>query len=777
MALPKESGYTGNFERPSEDINPFQKQNSDKYSRSWLQHIYSAHVKGSTGINQKLISRIDYLRSFAHGKQDPNIYKQYFDAEENSGTNGQAYATDTTSENDISAQNKARVHYMDVDFNDIFSPAPKYINNIIGRFIKINIGSTVKAIDEKSGTEKEDAMWGTWARSYIKVKMDEIDKVRGIEPVDTGEALPESLEELDMYNKMGKFKTRYERAMEESLSFTAELSEQPEIQKKVVTDILTANIGATETVIDRYDGFVKYEYVDPRDLIIEYSSKDMFDKSTYYGYIKNFRLADLREKLPKLTEEELRALASNYTGQYGNPNEVVEAFDEITASFKYDNFTIPVLKGAWITTDKHMHTTRTLKNGETITSRTEGDDVGKPRIRNGKGRKTYPLYIKTVYEGHLVLGTDYVFDYGRMTDIPFDFSKKTVRLPINVYKIKGKSIIESMIPMLNQVQMTYLKLQNAIAKAPPPGLKIDIGKNKSITMGGKDYGPLELITLRTHTGNMIYDSTMEDGQIAPGFGASDPGKAIEELSGGLGTAINEAILSWEMAFNAISDLTGIDRASSVTSQPARTSASETRIAAAGTSDTLNPILDAWKHIVKRGSENAALRIQSRCSVKNSPYVAIIGRAGVQAIAAAAGKPPIKWGIIIRAQATDEEKADALAGAIEAMKGGILSYSQYLFVKDTLDSGGGLNQVQQYIAYQEAKAEKRSVENARVNQEIDAVNQQKTADIKIKGEVDKIDAKTQGKIKEITHQTNENIRKMKIEASLKVGQFAEKEKAI
>ena len=317
--------------------------------------------------------------------------------------------------------------------------------------------------------------------------------------------------------------------------------------------------------------------------------------------------------------------------------------------------------------------------------------------------------------------------------------------------------MDSMIPMLDQIQMTYLKLQNAIAKAPPTGLKIDIGKTKKVVMNGMSFGPLDLIKLYTQSGHMIYDSSITEGQIVPGFPTQDPGKAIEQLVGGSGTAISEAVQSWEMAFQAISEITGIDRASTSSRQAPRTSATETQLAAEGTLDTLQPILDSWLHMTKRAGECAALRIQSRCLLDEPPYLSVIGEVGVQAIKQAGSTPPVHYGIMIKPKPTLQEQADILRTATEALKVGALTFSQYMFVKDVLSSGGGLNYAQQYIAYQEQQFQKSQAENARAAQEADTQKQLVTSEAKTNGEIIKQTEISRLKIGEITHETNEKIR--------------------
>lgn len=741
------------FANPSDDVSPVLKQTKPGWSLAKLKYIYSAHLNGQSGIPYNFQSKIDTLRAYAFGQQDPNIYKPYFSADLGSQPE-LATSVDTTGSAQ-SKNNKGRKHFMDVDFESIFSPAPKYINNLIGRFSRIDYDITVKAVDSRSSGDREWKKWSVWAKSVSAPFLQEIDQARGI-PAGTKEELPQTLEELSIYESLGRFKLAYEVAMEKCLQFTDELSDEPELQKRVVLDLITANVGGhIDEVGD--DGLVRHKYIDPKDLIIQYSPRELFDKTEYFAYVKDFTVADLRNKLPHLTEQEIMTLARGYCGRYGNPSSLTERMSDVDDRYDYDAFHVPVLYGAWISTDSKYYTTRT-KGDLKITGEELPDETGRVKIKNSETRKTKTQYLKTIYEGYWVIGTDYVFDFGRMTDVPFDMKTREVRLPIHVYKIKGKSIVELMIPMLDQCQMTYLRLQNAIAKAPPSGLKIDIGKLKNMTMGKVTWTPLDLIKLYTQTGHLLYNSSVTKGQfIPPGGGSGDPGKAVEELTGGIGTALTDAVQSFEMAFASLSELTGIDRASAVSAQDARTSAAATKIAAAGTSDTLYPILSAWANIKRTAAECAALRIQSRCSIEDSPYEPIIGLAGVMAIRQAASTPPIYYGIIMKAKPTDEERTEILSTATESLKAGLLTFSQYEFVAEALTRGGTLNETRAYIAFHEKQAREQAQTAGLQNQQMDTEKQAMLAQKKIEGELAVIDRQSQADILLARIETDEKIR--------------------
>jgi len=759
MAFYVDTNYQGQIpSRPNDDVSPVKKQKDPKYTTTWLKYIYSQHINGRTGIKYANSGTIDTMRAYAYGRQNPAIYKKWFQAEDNN-TAAYASSVDTASGNEQSRLNKSRKHFMDVDFDTIYSPAPKYMNNLLGRFMKINLDVTVEALDEKSGMEKEMNKWRKWAQAKSAAMVAKVNAIRGQDPGEQ-QLMPESIEELNLMSEMGMFKTVYEVAMEKALEFTSEISEEEEIKQKVLHDIITANIGCYMDYVDTTDGLVKYRYIDPGDLAIEYSSRDDFSKSRYGGYMVDFRVADLRDKLPNVTEAELQGLCERYAGKYGNPGEVDSKFYEAEEVWGYDNFHVPVFYGAFLTTDKHHYTERVNSKGEKITTPEPEDEEGNIKPKSGKNRKTYPMYIKRVYEGYWVVGTEHVFDYGIMGDQPYDMKKRQPVLPFHIIKIKGKSIMEQMAPMLDQCQMTYLRLQNAIAKAPPPGLKIDIGKMKNMKIGKNKWTPLDLIKLYTQTGHMLYDSSINRGQLMPGQQATDPGKAIEELTGGVGTAINDAIRSFEMAFQSISELTGIDRASAVSPQDSRTTAAETKISATGTADTLFLIISSWAKLKKKAANCAALRIQSRCNVDSSPYLEPLGGAMVEAIKLAASVPPVVNGIFIKAQPTDDEKADILQKVDLGIQSGILTMSQALFIEDTLRTGGGINYAQRYLAYLEGKSQKQQAEAAQANQEADTKKQMMVMEQKAKAEAELEVLKGEIERQNKTHEVNEEIRRMR-----------------
>lgn len=756
MAFYTNSEYKGKgFGRPSDDITPPKKEQKP-YGLAWAKYIYGSHLDGVTGIPYNWGTKMANLRAYSYGRQNPNLYKKWF-AQNIINNPNDVISVDFQSDAQSNV-NQARKHYMDVDFDQIFSPAPKYMNYLIGKLSKIEIAPTVQAIDERSGAAKEEKKWATWAKKFVQKDFAEIDQIRGVPPQQE-EYIPQTLDELDIYEKMGSFKVAYEVAMEKALQFTNVISQEKRLRKKIVRDIITCNTGAYEVKVDD-DGIVKYQYVDPGNLIIEFSDRNVFDSARYYGTIVGYKIPEIRRKFPELEESEIERLARQYVGVYSNPEVVNVSYNEVNGIFGYDEFSIPVLHFAFITVNKQYFQHRTSKTGEKITSPVRYNEDGSYRIRKNDAQDAQEMFYECVYEGKWIVGTELVFDYGKMHDIPYDSRVKRAKLPIQLCKLDGKSMMEQMIPLLDQIQMTYIRLQNAIAKAPPSGLKIDIGKMKKLSMHGRKWGPRDLIKLYTQTGHLLYDSSVTEGHTDPNIRTSDPGKAIEELKGGVGTAISDAIQSFEFCFSAISEITGIDRASVASAQPDRTSAAETKIAAAGSSDTLFTVIDGMVDILQTGAECAALRIGSRCLIDESPYISVIGRSGVEAIKIAGSIPPVYYGVNIEVQPTDDDKAEIKAAAQLALKGGVLSMGQYLFITDCLNSNAGLNYAMSYITMLESRAKEEASKAALANQQMDTQKQMVVASQKSDAEANSSMLKGKIDMDVYTHKTNEDIRKEK-----------------
>ena len=722
---------------PSHELSPHKKQNDPEYSRNWSEYIYTNQLRGRCGMSGGRSKDLSVLRAFSNGQQPSEIYKiRFADGDTQNPIRTTQYDIGDGDIDKMSQVKNARKHYMNVDFEDIFSPAPKFIRNLLGKLAAAGNATTVTAIDKGSVIKKHNNKWDIWTKARLKKDFNEINKKGGLPPEDTG-LLPESLEELELYDQMGGFKLRYEVGMEKALIHTEDISNFPVLAEEIRRDLITVNAAAMMDIYDFEEQKVKYKYIDPLDLII-----DDFDKPTYFGYVMHYSISELRLAFPDMEEEEFLNLAKNNEGRFGNPS-WNDSFNSGCEQDIYSDFKIAVLYSAWKTYDNHPYTTRTNKAGKVIKSKEPVDKDGNYKVYDKENRKTTNNFLETIYHSKWVIGSKYVFEYGRMNNVSFDLKTKRATLPIHARLLKGRSMVDSMLPMLNHIQMTYIKLQNAIAQAPPPGLKIDLDGLTDVKFNDKNWGPLELIRLYTHTGNMIYRGGVNDAYMDPRIMSNTANDPIEPLTGGLGTAVRDAVESFEMAFQLLAELTGVDRVSAVSQQDPRTSATETKIAALGTSDTLQPIFAAWTDLKKRSAQSAAIKVQVSCITnkdKDNGYWPVLGEEAVESIAEAGGVPAAYYGITISPAPTAQTKLDIREAVVAAVKTQTLSPSDSLLIMQELTTNNGVNYATQLLAFKEARSLANQERLASDAQNRDAGNLAENNKLKSEQELAKIKAK-------------------------------------
>ena len=103
-----------------------------------------------------------------------------------------------------------------------------------------------------------------------------------------------------------------------------------------------------------------------------------------------------------------------------------------------------------------------------------------------------------LYGGIYIMGTDCIFGYGLVANVPkniHDLSKCRLSYsPVATNLMDNpKSMVDSCVGFADMLQITHLKIQQAIAKAKPDGLIIDIEGLENVQLGkGGELQPLDL---------------------------------------------------------------------------------------------------------------------------------------------------------------------------------------------------------------------------------------------------------------------------------------------
>ena len=278
-------------------------------------------------------------------------------------------------------------------------------------FDDIDFDIIADAIDADSGAEEENMKWERWVttRSFVAERFLAMRAMAGV-PYEKPDFIPENIEELEMFKEAGGFKMVYAMELEKLLRHTANFSDWQTIKEKVLNDVIDLNRAFVKGDYDESSKKIKWRWVDPEDMVIQYSKYYDFRDSEYGGEFHEIKISDLRQKmlLEGYTEENIREVAETYAGVFGNPSkDNFEGEQRTGASWKYDNFTVIEFAYEWIDTDVEKKIKYTNKYGKVRHLKyTDGQDLGK-REKLVENTKRY------LYKGSWIIGTDYAYDYGK----------------------------------------------------------------------------------------------------------------------------------------------------------------------------------------------------------------------------------------------------------------------------------------------------------------------------------------------------------------------------
>lgn len=700
---------TGIYPRPADDIDP--KKKNEAWMLAWCQYIFGYGCRES---NLTPYSRQDYirmLRSYANGSQDPDrYYKRFYD--ETSIPNPVSQ-TDYDNDSTYRGRSNKREAYMNVNWQ-ILPVFPKYLQLLLGKFSAMEHDIVANAIDVKSGDEKEVEKWDTWFETTQRDFLESYYAALGTEPQSTSSFVPNNIEELELYDMMGGFKLKHEIAIEEIIDYTFDISNwYKTIKRLLYKDFITIGLGACKDYMDLKTKKVKSMYLDPERLIIPYKTEDEYDNPEFWGYLRLYRAAELR--LHGIPEDRIKTYAKNVANHFGNQSwDEVERYQQKNPYQRaYDDFHIPVLECEWQSIDTYYDQARINSKGLHVIKE-EYFDVGKKRFDNKvyesrKGRSIKQTNIKVLYKCCWVIDSNDIFSYGKV----FDTYRKDdqIKSSVHAFRLAGKSILERSIPNLDNMQINWLKLQNAIAIAAPPGIAVEYDSISNISTGnGKDcFHPLDILRIRSQQGHILYKlTTMGTGTMLDSRG--NAGRPIQELQGGFGAALNDALQAFQMDINMIQQNTGISNVADASNPDPNQPVKGSEMALVGTNNALRMIYNGYTHIKQSLAEVVAYKIQLLIQSDRSvyeKYYPVIGKAKLKTLEIADKMASSDYGIRIEAKPTEEMKADLkeqIKIAMQAGKNGIplLKSSQGMMLMNMIESGTPLKLVSAFLSYYENK---------------------------------------------------------------------------
>lgn len=706
MEITAEKQIAKGFEKYNEEgkyLNPTRTGVvTEDYVLKKVEYIFSNYVRGNDAI--KYSSRGDFtlLRQFAAGKQPEERYFPYFYGSTYNGSgrtfNNLGVDVGGISEEAFNSKDWARKALGHINWQ-IMSPMPKIMNKILSSFYGNSYDINIECVDENSISEQEQKKWTAYVQSqadYIAF-MQEVSAAAGV-PYSPPEKRIETIEELELHEASGGFKLNYAKEGEKVIKDAWNISNEEELNEKIVKDIATINVGAYRVYYDREIGKEMFRYVDPANAGIQYSKYNDFRDSSYayeWYLVPAYKLQSYG-----IDVKDIPSVASNYGGQFGNPD-WDEAFmkpEATNTELKCGFFKVPVVDVEWIDVDVEEDVIYTSKYGQ---KRIRKYEKGEQLSAN---KQYLPTKIHKVYQAKWVIGTDIIYEWGLKPNQPKRNKNQSV---LSFHFIKGKtdqSIVEQLMPVLDNFQLNWLKLQDAIASAVKAGYAYEYESLSGMKMGGAKLDPMDMIKMHRVTGSILFTRRNR-------HQANVSSKPIEALVDNTAQTINSFVVGLDLSAKMIEEITGINPVALGSSADPRAGKAVTEIAVSSSAAPIKNIFDKTFQLKEHASLDLLQRVQ--LDLRNSPtvrerYKAVIGAFGVQTLIEAEGKG-VQFGSNLVAKPTQEDMDRIMAFVDVALSNGRngvtgLTIPDALYILGKLRNGGNLKEVELYIGYKLKKAD-------------------------------------------------------------------------
>ena len=610
---------------------------TNSYGLQYAKAIYSqwGRMNEASSLFAKRNKIFERSRDYANGTQDTSIYKQLL--------------------NSLSP-NKGDGSLLNLDYTPV-PILPKFAKIVVNKILSRDPYPNLESIDPLSSSEKnkmKDKMKVQVENKEVLLSLkEETGVVLDMDP----ESIPDTLEEAEIFMDTN-IKTDAEIAAQIGTNMTLSWSNFNDTTfRRAVNDIVNLGMGVVKRRNDPNEG-ISIEYVDPISFVHSYTEDPNFEDIVYAGSVKRIPIQELKRLAgDQFTEEEYKKIAQKVKNKQGNdPGKLSQThYNERLQRtlYGYDEYMVDVLDFEFITVDTMFFEEKESRHGNSGFYY-KGFSY-KQKSNSVFDRTPHKMEMATLYGGSYVLGTDHMFDYGRKKNVPknvHDISKCRLSYSIaatNIRRMMPKSMIESCTGFADMLQLTHLKIQQAVAKAKPDGLIIDIEGLENVQLGkGGELQPLELHDIYEQTGVFYYRSKNPEG------GFQNP--PVREIGNTIRN-INELVGLYNHYLQLIRDTTGINEAmdSSTPKGDALVGVQQQAIAAGN--NAIYDITNASMLLYKRVCQDVVrcLQILPTESVLHKIYENAIGEENMKVLSSFKELSMYNFGVQVVKEMEDKDK--------------------------------------------------------------------------------------------------------------------------
>ena len=670
-----------------------------RYAKA-IQNQWSAGTQGSSLMKRRRDTFIKN-RAYAQGTQDTSIYRQLLTSLDPNNGDGS---------------------FLNLDFTPV-PILPKFVRIVVNKILSREPYPNIEAVDPLSSSEKDRERQKKEALIRAKEQLLKIKEKTGVDVADV-EQLPDTLEEAEIF--MGNnIKSSSEIAAQIATNLTLKWNDfSDSVFRRAVNDIVTLGMAVVKRENDPNYGIVT-NYVDPVDFIHSDVKDPGFSDMVYAGHVRRMPIHELRRlAADQLSEEDLEEIAKAAQKKYGYDSAGMKSFsiDSRTnrPSFGYDEYVIEVLDFEFMAVDCMYFEEKESRYGN-VGFYFKGDNYKAPENSVYK-REVKKMENATVYGGCYIMGTDKLFNYGQKTNLPkniHDLSRVNLSysaVATNIEDMIPKSMVNSCIGFADQLQLTHLKIQQAVAKAKPDGIIIDIEGLENVQLGkGGELQPLELHDIYEQTGVFYYRSKNPEG------GFQNP--PIREIGNSVRN-INEFIGLYNHYLRMIRDTTGINEVMDASTPKGDALVGVRQQAIAAGNNAIYDMTYASMILFKKVCSDIVkcLQVLPKGSVIYKAYANAVGDTNMEVLSSFENLPMYNFGVHVVKEMEDVEKQYLEQNIQIALAQKELDIEDAIAIRQLKD----INQAERLLVVRRSKRIARNQQMAQQNSMVQAQIQQQSA---------------------------------------------------
>ena len=692
-------------------------------------------------------------RDYANGTQDTAIYKQILNSLDPNNGDGTL---------------------LNLDWSPV-PIVPKFAKIVVNKILSSDPYPNLQAVDPVSTSQKDKE------KRKLELSIENKDffadmKGMGVQTQVNPEELPDTLEEAEIFLDTN-IKTDAEIAAQIGTEMTLQWNNfSDSVYRRCVMDLVSLGMAVVKRQNDPSKGIVT-EYVDPVNFIHSNTEDPNFEDLVYAGHVKKITIQELKRIAgDEFSEEEYKKIAEKVKNKYDNQSSRMtdRLYDHVSQkdTFGYDEYTLEIMDFEFLSVDCMYFEEKENRYGNSGFY-FKGNEYKYPK-NSVFERKPYKIENATVYGGKYIVGCDMIFDYKLCTNVPKNIHDLTSArmsysaVATNIRKMLPKSMVSGIIGFADQLQLTHLKLQQAIAKAKPDGLIVDIEGLENVQLGrGGELQPLDIQDIYEQTGVFYYRSKNPEG------GFQNP--PVRPLDNSIRN-INELIGLYNHYLRMIRDATGINEMMDGTTPKGETLVGVQQNAIAAGNNAIYDITHSSLILFKKVVDDVVkcLQILPPDSVLAQIYANAIGKENMKVLSSFSDLYMYNFGVMIRRNMDEKDRAYLEQNIQIALSQKEIDIEDAIAIRQLKDVDQAerllvvrrKKRIQQQMEQAQAQAQMQQQSNAQAAQ---VAAQAKMQELQMQAQIEmqKLQAKSQidAQLMQMEYQFKMEIEKIKAQATL------------